>query len=377
MNPDRSDRDLFIASPREALPMAWIALLVSLVVTSCTPSSSGTQSKAEPHPAEATVEVSPVLAKTLETTVQLQGELTPYESVAIYPRVTGYLEAISVDRGDRVRQGQLLAQLSAPELLAQRAEAEAKMYADKDTLERLMKAADTPGAVAKHDIELAEQTFKADSARVQSLKTLEGYLSVTASFDGIITERNAHPGALVGPPSGSNMAPMLRLEQVEHLRLTAAIPEAYVGAITERAKAEFSVLTWPGEKFFGVIRRISHSVDTRTRTMPVEIDVDNQAGRLASGMYAEISWPVRRNRPSLFVPSSAIVQTAERTFVVRVKEGIVEQVPIQRGVMSGDGIEIFGPLLKGDLVARHGTDELRNGAHVSTRMGASDGGSTK
>jgi RND family efflux transporter MFP subunit len=348
-------------------------LLLLLSLAACDRSSA--QPPPQDQTTEApTLEVVPIVAQKLDTTARLPGELTPYESVAIYPRVTGFLEEIRVDRGSKVKSGQLLARLSAPELAAQRAEAESKLSGAKSTYDRLKAASSTPGAVAQHDIEVAEAGLKADESRVASLRTLEGYLWVRAPFDGIITERNVHPGALVGPPSGPNATPMLRVEQIGHLRLTVAVPESDAGAIAEGAEAAFTVRTWPGQKFKGIVRRLSHSIDTKTRTMAVELDVDNEAGKLAPGMYAEVLWPVRRESPSLFVPASAVVQTTERTFVDRVRWGVVEQVTVQRGQTLPDRVEVYGNLAAGDLVLRRGSEELKTGAHVTTKMASRDGG---
>jgi RND family efflux transporter MFP subunit len=289
--------------------------------------------------------------------------------------VSGFVEEIGVDRGSKVKRGQLLARLSAPELAAQRSEAESRLQAARSTFERMRAASDTPGAIAKHDLEVADAAVKADEARVQSLKTLESYLSVRAPFDGVITERNVHPGALVGPPAGASATPMLRMESVGHLRLTVAVPETDVGAIAEGAKAEFVVRTWPGVKFSGVIQRVAHAIDPKTRTMPVELDVDNHLdGKLAPGMFAEVSWPIRRTAPSLFVPASAVVQTTEKTFVDRVREGAIEQVAVQRGTTLKDRQEVFGAIEQGDLVLRRGSEELKTGAKVATRPYATDGG---
>jgi RND family efflux transporter MFP subunit len=327
-----------------------------------------------PEATTPTVEVVAVTAEKLDTTARLPGELTPYETVALYPRVNGFVETIDVDRGSIVRHGQLLVRLSAPELASQRAEAESRLSASRSTFERTRAAADTPGAVAKHDLEVGEAAVKADEARVQSLKTLESYLSVRAPFDGVITERNVHPGALVGPPAGASATPMLRMESVGHLRLTVAVPESDVGAIAEGARAEFVVRTWPGQRFGGVIRRVAHALEMKTRTMPVELDVDNANGKLAAGMFAEVFWPIRRASPSLFVPPSAIVQTTEKTYVERVRDGRIEQVPVQRGTALKDRVEVFGPLQAGDVVVRRGSEELKEGAPVKAKAHAPDGG---
>jgi RND family efflux transporter MFP subunit len=341
-------------------------------------SAAAATASTAPDPSVPTVEVVPVMSQRLDTTTRLPAEIYAYESVALYPRVSAFVEEVLVDRGNAVHKGQLLARLSAPELTAQRAEADSKLLAARSTYERTKAAAETPGAVAKHDLEIAEAALKADEARLQSLKTLEGYLYVRAPFDGMITERNVHPGALVGPPAGSNAVPMLKMESVGHLRITVAVPETDVGAIADGANAEFVVRTWPGVKFSGVIRRVAHAIDMRTRTMPVELDYVNRDGKLAPGMFAEVVWPIRREAPSLFVPPSAIVQTPEKTYVDRVKNGAVDQVAVQRGVALKDQVEVFASgLAAGDVVLKRGSEELKPGTKVATRAPSGEGDKPK
>lgn len=307
----------------------------------------------------------PVVERQLHETVHLPGELLPYLSVDLYPKVTGILQWIGVDRGSKVKHGQVLIKLMAPELSAQRAEAEAKWRADEITYERLTTAAATPGVVAPNDLEIAKRTVEADRARVRSLKEMEGYLIITAPFDGVITTRNVHPGALVGPTGGGAAGgnpPLIRLEQTDHLRLMVPVPEAYTGDIALGQKVGFVVPAFPGQTFYGTITRVAHSIDVKTRTMPVEMDVENSSGQLASGMFPQVDWPVQRSRPTVFVPVKAVVTTTELTFVIRIQQDTVEWVKVQKGQAVGDLIEVFGDLHAGDLVVARGTDELRPGS---------------
>ena len=356
------------------------ALLALSLCIGCASRTESNPSIAAPteQQSQPTVDVVAVVSQRLDTTARLPAEIYAHESVALFPRVNGFVDEVTVDRGDTVRKGQLLARVSAPELAAQRAEAESKLVGTRSTYERTKAASDTPGAVAKHDLEIAQAALKAEEARVQSLKTLEGYLHVRAPFDGTITERNVHPGALVGPPTGAMSVPMLKMESVGHLRVTVAVPEADVGAIAAEAKAEFTVRTWPGVKFSALIRRVAHAVDARTRTMPVELDYVNDDRRLAPGMFAEVTWPIRRTEPTLFVPASAIMQTPDRTYVDRVVNGSVDQVTIQRGVVLKDQVEVFGTgLAAGDLVLKRGSEELKTGTKVQTHIASLDGGAGK
>lgn len=341
--------------------------------------------------AQTPVPVARVVSKVVEREVTLPGEFRPYLAVGLYPKVTGFIREIGVDRGSAVRQGQLLATLEAPEMQAQiaeaqsraqaielqRVEAAAKLAGAQSTYDRLKAAAATPGVVAGNDVVVAEKTveaaqalvrsygdsIKAAHAHVQAVKELEQYLRIRAPFDGIITERNVHPGALVGPGTGST--PLFRLHQVSRLRLVVAVPEALVGAIVKEARVPFTVPAYPGETFTGVVNLIAHDLDEKTRTMPVELDVRNADLRLGAGMYPEVRWPVRRPRPSLLVPPTSIVTTTERTFVIRVTDGVAEWVNVSRGARAGDLIEVYGALKEGDTIVRRGTDELREGTKVT------------
>jgi RND family efflux transporter MFP subunit len=191
---------------------------------------------------------------------------------------------------------------------------------------------------------------------------METYLQLVAPFDGVITERNVHPGSLVGPSTAS----LLRIEQVSRLRLTVPVPESYVGSITLGTRVDFRVTAYPDQTFQGLIARPAHSLDMKTRSMLVELDVTNPKQVLAPGMFAEVAWPISRAQASLFVPRTAVVRTSERQFVVRVRNGVAEWVDVRRGELNGDVIEVFGDLRAGDDVVRRGNDEIRSGSKVTT-----------
>ncbi|MGH9459894.1 MAG: efflux RND transporter periplasmic adaptor subunit, partial [Vicinamibacteria bacterium] len=119
--------------------------------------------------------------------------------------------------------------------------------------------------------------------------------------------------------------------------------------------------------FMAVVTRPALSISRETRTMAVEADVDNRDGRLAPGMYAEVSWPLGREKESLFVPRSAVAETTERVFVIRVRDGRAEWIDVRRGVFQEDLAEVFGDLRAGDVVVARATDEIRHGARVEAR----------
>jgi membrane fusion protein, multidrug efflux system len=344
-----------------------------------------------------TIEVVRVVEKPVNVTLELPGELDPYEMVAIFPKVTGFVKTIRVDRGSRVRSGELMAQLEAPELLAQRAEAESKVQAaeaqlavtrsksdaDTSTFDKLKAAAATPGVVAGNDVVLAQKSVEADQSQIaaaqknvdaarqalNSVTQMQDYLKVTAPFDGIVTERNVHPGALVGPNSGAGAGlPMLRVVNRNRLRLVVPVPEAYIAGVTEGVEMPFTVPAYPGQTFTGKVARIAQVVDVKTRTMAIEIEVPNADGRLASGTFCQVRWPVRRPGPSLFAPSGSIASTSGRTFVIRVRNGRTDWVDVKTGLAAGSLVEVFGDLRPGDEIATRGTDEIRPGTEVRVKQ---------
>jgi RND family efflux transporter MFP subunit len=206
----------------------------------------------------------------------------------------------------------------------------------------------------------------AAKASVAALEEMMRYLNLTAEFDGVITERLIHEGSLVGPES-KGAAPMFRLEQIDRLRLVVALPEALAGGIRRGVRVQFTVSAYPGEKFSGVVARPALSVDSKTRTMPVELDVTNSGSRLAPGMYAEVAWPQGRGGGTLLVPAKAIKATTERVFVIRVANGLAEWVDVRRGTPSGELVEVFGNLKPGDRILERATDEIRPGTRIAAK----------
>jgi membrane fusion protein (multidrug efflux system) len=290
-----------------------------------------------------------------------------------------------------VKKGDVLVKLSAPELAAQlaeaqareqaveaaRLEAQAQLAANESSLARLRKAAETPGAISPNELEQSEKAVDAARAYVQAragavsaarasvtaAREMEQYLSIAAPFDGVVTQRFVHPGALVGPGN----AALLEVQDVARLRLVVAVPEANAGSISRGARVDFKVPAFPGVTFAGTIARNPHSMDPQTRTMPVELDVINRGGRLAPGMFPEVTWPVERGKASLLVPPASVVTTTERTFVIRVKVGRAEWVNVKKGAVSGDLVEVAGSLVAGDRVVRQANDEIRDGAVVKVK----------
>ena len=372
-----------------------VLLAICLGSTSCRQDTSSATSAATQTVPQ--LEVATVKSQKLSTTERLPAELVPYESVDLYAKETGFVRSIRVDRGSKVKEGELIAELEAPELVAQRAQAnaafqsaesqlaagQAKLAADQATYQHMSAAAKVPGVVAANDLEIAQRTAQADQANVAALEKtaqaaheslrsvtqLESYLNITAPFDGQVTTRYVHPGALVGPAGGSGaMTPIVHIQTLTRHRMVVPVPEYNVAGIPEGTEVSFTVPSYPGRVFHAPIARISRAVDIKTRTMPVELDVRDPHAELDPGTFCEVSWPVRRAYSTLFVPASAVANDLERAFVIRVSNNRVEWVEVKTGAKSGNLIEVFGDLKEGDEVAVRGTDQLRPGTSVTPRF---------
>ena len=333
----------------------------------------------------------PVVSKPVSRIVELPGEFLPFLTVSLHAKVPSYVDRVLVDRGSIVKQGELLVEMSAPEMTAriaeaqskvqaaeaERLQAEAQLAAAQSTYDRTKQAAETPGAIAGNELVQAEkqvdaakaflnsrlQASHATESAVRALQDLQGYLKITAPFDGVVTDRLIHPGALVGP--GNDVA-LLVIQQISRLRLVVPVPEEDVSGIVNGASVTFQVPAWPERTYSGAIARNSHVLDQKSRTMAIELDVMNRDGSLAPGMYPTVKWPVRRARPSMFVPKTSVVTTTERTFVIRNQNGQAEWVDVKKGVAEGDLIEVLGSLKAGDMVVRRATDEIRAGSTLQT-----------
>ncbi len=392
--------------------------LSALFCVVCLPSCT----KEEPHrQADTTayvqeLPVTRVIEQTLSRVDQLPGEIQAYQDVAVYPKVPGFIEWIGVDRGSKVRKGQLMCKLIAPELLAQKSEAlskaksvkgqlheaqsklasaratllesKAQLAGDTDTYTRTKEASLVPGVVAQNDVVVLEQKVQADKEKVvawqenvsaaensvrslkdslvaaeracDSYKDIADYLQILAPFDGYVTERNMHVGSFVGPLGKGAYPPIIRVQQLDLLRVVTPVPEVNAGGISIGTKVEFTVSTYPGKRFTGSIARIGNYLDQKTRTMPVELNYLNPDWQILPGMFCEVYWPTRRPQPSLFVTPSAVETTSTlSTFVCRIKDNEVEWVTVERGQMMNNLTEVFGNLRTGDLVALKCTDALK------------------
>jgi RND family efflux transporter MFP subunit len=327
--------------------------------------------------------VSVVVARrtALRNTLTLSGEFKPFQEVDLHAKVAGYIRTISVDVGDRVHTGQVLAVLEIPELVAQLQEAEASLDRSRsahDTahsaFERLKQVSETrPGLIAAQELEDAYARDKQAEAQVaqasagqRQASALSDYSRITAPFSGVITKRFADTGALIqaGTSSNTQAMPVVRLAEDDRLRLVLPVPESAVSRIHVGTVVQVRVPALD-RTLEGRVARLSDDLDRQTRTMETEIDVANSNASLVPGMYAETVLDLVRKDSSLTVPIQAVSRNGAETTVLLVGAGNrVEQRHVTIGMDTAQRLEILTGLSEGDRVVVGAGGQVRPGDEV-------------
>jgi RND family efflux transporter MFP subunit len=393
---------------------------MKIVVTLCAVGLAGgaaacmrQDARAEARPQAPTVAVAPVVRGDLSQVLTIAAEFRAYQEIDLHAKVAGYVQTIHVDVGDHVKEGQLLAVLEVPELLneveqdkasiARAAEEVNRAQADLQRAEsahdvahvstaRLEAAAkERPKLIAQQDLDdatgrdrqaeaqvatakaaLAAAGSQLEFARANAAKTqtLVRYTRITAPFTGVITQRYADKGAMIqaGTSSQTQTMPLVRLSQVDRLRLDIAVPESAVPDIKSNAPVTVRVPVMH-RTFPGTIARFADRLDQNTRTMLVEVDVPNPGGELKPGMMAEANVSLEQARGVLSVPVQALDSAAKApALMIVTKDHVIDTRPVTIGLQTADRVAVTGALAEGDLVVVGAHDQLHRGQAVTPKQ---------
>jgi RND family efflux transporter MFP subunit len=320
----------------------------------------------------------------LSQEIVLPGNTQPFNATPIYARTNGYLKSWYVDIGARVKQGQLLAEIETPEIDQQLEQARADLknaQANEQlaqiTAERWQNLLKT-NAVSKQetdqavsDLSARQATVDSMNANVHRLEQLQSFERVCAPFAGVITARNTDIGALINAGAGGVPQELFQMAAVDRLRIYVAVPEIDSQAAQTGAKATLTFDEYPGEIFQGTIVRNSDAIDLASRTLNLEVDIDNAQGRLRTGAYAFVHLKVpessRPSAQSLTIPANTLLFRSEGLRVGVVRDGRVVLVPIKIGRDFGDKVEVVAGLQPQDNVIVNPSDSLTNGSRVQAR----------
>ncbi|HEX5153117.1 MAG TPA: efflux RND transporter periplasmic adaptor subunit [Parafilimonas sp.] len=314
----------------------------------------------------------------LSSSLQIPGELIAYQQVDLYAKENSFVKNVYVDVGSEVKTGQLLVVMEAPELGSQLSGAlsnvksrEAIYTASKANYDRLYETSQTPGTIAPNDLEQAAARRSSDLAQLDAAKAsykqiteMQEYLQIRAPFNGIISARNVNPGAYVGPSGKGSETPLFTLQEQKKLRLVIAVPEAYTSYLDHKNEVSFTVKSLPDQKFTAQIKRMAGAIDSRLRSQRIEMDVANNDKKLLPGMVAEVNLPLPSIDSTFIIPKTAVVNSTESVFVIRVVDNKAERVDVKTGREANGNLEIYGNLNAGDLLLRTATDEIKSGKEL-------------
>ena len=347
----------------------------------------------------------------LSNRLQVAGEFLPFQQVEIHAKVAGYIRKIYVDIGDRVRAGQLIAELEVPEMTAQvegaqavvqrsqedisgaksalaRASADyAALHAEYDRLKQASEA--RPGLIAQQELDDAQAKDLSAKAQVESARfelasreqglgaaqadhrryaSLADYSHITAPFAGVVTSRYADTGTLLqAGTANSGSMPAIKLAQVDILRLRLPVPESLAGFVHIGDTAQIHVQA-TGEQLTGKVVRTTGELDLATRSLQVEIDVDNKNGKLTPDMYADVTLNIQRSGNGLTIPVEAVDRSQSVPFAYVVnQQGHIERRSLHLGMETPRFIEVIDGLKEGELVVAANLSTFQPGEAVQAK----------
>jgi RND family efflux transporter MFP subunit len=324
------------------------------------------------------VVVTNVTRSTANPELNLPASVRAFEEATLYSRANGYLSKWLVDIGGKVTAGQVLAEIDTPELdqelsqsRAALAQAEANLALSKSTADRwksLLKdnavsqqeADEKAGALAAREADV-----NAAKAAVGRLEQLTNYKQVRAPFAGIVTRRNVDTGSLILSGGSGAANALFNLAQISTLRVFVDVPQAYMRDVTVGLPVDIRVSEFPRRIFHGKVVRTAGSLDSGTRTLLTEVQLDNQDGALMPGIHAEAKFSLAQNESPIVVPSTSVMMRGEGTLVAVVDDGeTIHLQKVQLGRDLGTSIEIVEGLADNTTIVLNPSDTLKDGTQV-------------
>jgi len=342
----------------------WLA--VPGFFSGCKPSSDEPQQKAPPP-----VAVKVVLPKrgVIIRFVTLPGEIKPYQQATLYAKVAGYLKTITVDKGDQIKEGTLLAEIEVPELIAQRAKNKAEVEVADIDFKRLSESQKkAPDLVIPQAVDDARGKLDVAHANLEGTETLLNFARIIAPFSGIITRRFVDPGAFIpAATSGSaaQNAAIVTLSDFNRVRLQVAVPEIEASLVAAGQPVKLTVEGLPNRTFEAAVTRFSYALDEASKTMLAEIELPNQKLELRPGMYATVKIGIERKEDALLLPTDALLSEKAGASVFILSDGKARKTKVQTGFNDGTNVEIAKGVSPEHQVILPGKQTLNDGQPVT------------
>ena len=317
------------------------------------------------------VGVLPVQAHDISLAITLTADIQAINQAAIYAQVSGYLDKITVRRGYHVKKGQLLAHINDTTLKAQYHQAQANRdYVCLNA--KRYKALLAKNLVSKDAYDLANSQCRQSQATVDYSRKMLSYANIVAPFDGTIFNRMVDPGATIPATTAalsSGSTPLFTVVDTHIVKIVVNVPERDIRYLHLGLPVQVRADAYPGEIFPGRITRMNPALDTATRTLAVEIDMDNPDGRLKPGMFAKATLNLVTHKDVILVPKIAILSRQGKSWVYTLEPGsVVKKREIVTGILGKKNAEIVSGLAPGESVVVAGQEHLEDGDHVQAKV---------
>ncbi len=350
-----------------SLPSLLCLMAFATLLAGCKPVA--TEATKPSAPAKTDVRVTQAKRGPITRSISLPANVRAFQQATLYAKVGGYLKNINVDRGDSVKTGDVIAEIEAPELLADSAKHQAEVEIAKADHQRLAEALKkAPDLVVPLSVDVAKGKLEMALAGAKRNQTLLEFSRLTAPFPGVVTKRWVDTGALI-PAATANSSPqgaaVVTLADFSKVRVEVFVPEQEVPLLKVGLAAEVKVEELPGKSFSAQVSRIAWSLDESTKTMPIEIDLPNPDATLRPGMFASAKIAVSQKPDALLLPMEALVIEKAKTSIFILTDGKAKKIVVKIGFEDGKSFEILDGATAETVVILTGKLPLADGQPVN------------
>lgn len=341
-----------------------VSLVLSLLISACTRTQGSVAGDASALAVPVEVHVAHLSTGPITRSILLPAQVLPDQQATLYAKVSGYLQSISVDKGDRVAAGTVLARIEVPELMASRAKQQAELKAAEAEYGRLEESLHrAPDLVVPQMVDQSRGRMEVARANLDQSETMLRYSTVTAPFAGIVTQRFVDPGALIQAGT-ANGAAILTLMNFAKVRLQMAVPELEASHVAVAQPVSVSTENLPGKVFEGKVARFTYALDAASRTMLAEVSLENPELLLRPGMLVTAKLGIERHENASLLPSEAISMEKTNAFVYAVEGDKAVKRPIKLGFTDGKNAEVLDGVKPGDTLVLVGRAPISDGQPV-------------
>jgi len=374
-NDEKSQRPVAARFLRAAGEVRWesrlkyplLLALAACILTFC--GCAEEVSSATAKPVEKPVEVNGVHPHRGEVSrlINLPGEVRPLYEVTLFAKVDGYLDKLTVDKGDSVKAGDLIADIDVPELRANLVKYKAELELAQAEFKQMSEASAADSEAAKNRLAVANGKLAVAKGNVQYTESMLKYARVVAPFDGIITKRYVDPGAYIPVPNAASTpeaAAIVNLTDFKTVRLQVAVPETEATRVKIGQTIRWTADDFPGEHFDGTVTRAYWALDKATKTMLTETQMTNPGMKLQPGMLVNARIGIEKKSDALLLPAEALVKEKTNSFIYIFNDGKIKKAPVEVGFNDGTNVEIVSGVKPVDMAIVPGQQTLRDGQLV-------------